>query len=129
MARCEEGYLCDVCGDEVADLRDSELYLRYILGELDIEQLHSSPERHLVCNPVLAQFIAHQAFPAVSASGPLAKELLDSDYVTSRSARVTAAYTRLLELDAQGGDRDITSYPPTPTPSAGGERKDRLPDN
>lgn len=113
MARCEEGYLCDVCSAEVAELRESDLYLRYVLGEVDIEQLHALPERHLTCNPVVAQFIVHDEFPEVKASGPMAKSQLDPQFVLERTERVTAAFVRLLELDAQGGDRDVTSYPLT----------------
>src|SRR2546423_9550745 len=47
MARCEEGYLCDVCGAEVAEITDSDLYLRYILGEVSLASLHVSRERHI----------------------------------------------------------------------------------
>ena len=51
MAKCDEGYLCDVCGQDVAELTDSDLYLRYIVGMLDPEVLHTTPERHIRCNP------------------------------------------------------------------------------
>ena len=37
MAKCDEGYLCDVCGQDVAELKDSDLYLRYVVGLLDPE--------------------------------------------------------------------------------------------
>ena len=56
MAKCEEGYLCDVCGADVAELYDSDLYLRYVTGLVDPEVLHTSKERHIRCNPALAQF-------------------------------------------------------------------------
>ena len=39
MAKCEEGYLCDVCGQDVAEITDSDLYLRYVVGMLDPEVL------------------------------------------------------------------------------------------
>ena len=42
MAKCDEGYLCDVCGQDVAELTDSDLYLRYIIGLLDPEVLHTT---------------------------------------------------------------------------------------
>ena len=61
MARCEQGYLCEVCGQDVAEMTDSDLYLRYVLGEVDPETLHVQPERHLLCNPTLAQFIVAEA--------------------------------------------------------------------
>ena len=34
MARCEQGYLCDVCGEEVEDITQSDLYLAYVLAAL-----------------------------------------------------------------------------------------------
>ncbi len=43
MARCDQGYLCRVCGEEVEDLIDSDLYLRYIMGWVDPETLHTTP--------------------------------------------------------------------------------------
>src|SRR5689334_22790824 len=49
MVRCEQGYLCEVCGADVEDITASDLYLRYVLGEVDPETLHQSPERHLRC--------------------------------------------------------------------------------
>ncbi len=63
MALCDEGYRCEVCGQDVEDLTQSDLYLRYVLGEVDPETLHVSPERHLTCNPTLAQFIVAEDFP------------------------------------------------------------------
>ena len=42
MAKCEEGYLCDVCGGDVAEITDSDLYLRYVIGEVDPETLHTT---------------------------------------------------------------------------------------
>ena len=60
MAKCDEGYLCEVCGQDVAELTDSDLYLRYVIGLLDPETLHTTRERHIRCNPVLAQYIVHQ---------------------------------------------------------------------
>ena len=64
MAKCEEGYLCDVCGGDVEEITDSDLYLRYVIGMLDPETLHTTRERHIRCNPVLAQFIVDDDFPA-----------------------------------------------------------------
>ena len=32
MAKCEEGYLCEVCGQDVAEITESDLYLRYVIG-------------------------------------------------------------------------------------------------
>ena len=73
MALCDQGYLCDVCGEEVETIDESDLYLRYVLGEVDPETLHSSPERHLRCNPTLAQFIVASGFEPVTVEGYFAK--------------------------------------------------------
>src|SRR3954452_23306577 len=98
MAVCERGYLCDVCGDEVAEIHESDLYLRYVLGEVDPETLHIQPERHLTCNPTLSQFIVADDFPAVEAEGLFAKSQLDPAFVASEEARVTRGYLRLRAL-------------------------------
>lgn len=111
MAKCEAGYLCQVCGEDVENLRDSELYLRFVIGELDPELLHTSPERHIRCNPVLAQFIEHQEFPKVRVEGPFGIAELDAEYAQQRRQLVTAGYARLLEIESTGGDRDVTAYP------------------
>ena len=73
MARCEQGYLCEVCGDEVEDITESDLYLRYVIGEIDARSLLSAPERHIRCNPVQAQFIVADEFEPVVVEGPFAK--------------------------------------------------------
>src|SRR5207302_10029645 len=109
MARCEQGYLCEVCGADVEDITESDLYLRYVLGEVDPETLHVQPERHIVCNPTLAQFIVAEDFVPVSVEGPFAKAELDPAFVAEEEARVTRAYHRLLELPALGVP--ITEYP------------------
>src|SRR5260370_40091401 len=98
MTRCEQGYLCDVCGLDVAEITDSDLYLRYVLGEVPPETLHHTPERHIRCNPSLAQFIVDAAFDPVRCDGPFAKENLDSAYVAEQEARVTRGWRRLQEL-------------------------------
>ena len=98
MARCEQGYLCDVCGQDVAEITESDLYLRYVLGEVPPEQLHRMPERHVHCNPSLAQYIVDTNFAPVRCEGPFAKENLDSAYVAAEEARVTRAWRRLQEL-------------------------------
>jgi hypothetical protein len=98
MARCEQGYLCDVCGKEVEGLVESDLYLRYALGEVDPERLHELPERHIRCNPIVAQFIVADDFPPVEVRGGFTKRLLDPDFVATEEARVTAGYRRLREL-------------------------------
>ena len=69
MAKCDEGYLCAVCGEDVANVTQSDLYLRYVIGLVDPEMLHSTPERHIRCNPGLAQFITDADFEPVVAEG------------------------------------------------------------
>jgi hypothetical protein len=109
MAKCERGYLCEVCGQDVAEITDSDLYLRYVLGEVPAEVLHRLPERHVRCNPVLAQFIVDAAFAPVRCDGPFAKEALDAAHVAEEEARVTRGWRRLQELPRLG--LTIPEYP------------------
>lgn len=98
MAKCEEGYLCEVCGGDVEGLADSDLYLRYVVGLVDPEVLHTSRERHIRCNPALAQFIVDDDFSPVVCAGPFDKSGLDPAYVRERESLVTRGYRRLKEL-------------------------------
>ena len=109
MAKCEEGYLCDVCGGDVDDLVDSDLYLRYVIGQIDPEVLHTTRERHIRCNPVLAQFIVDDTFSPLVVEGPFDKRTLDSAYVAERERLVTRGYRRLREL--AGLNLPIIEYP------------------
>ncbi len=102
MARCEQGYLCDVCGGDVGEMTDSDLYLRYVLGEVPPEKLHRAPERHVRCNPSLAQYIVDPGFAPVRCEGFFAKESLDPQYVAEQEARVTRAWRRLQGLPGSG---------------------------
>jgi hypothetical protein len=111
MALCDQGYLCEVCGEDVACLTESDLYLRYVIGELDPEVLHTTPERHLRCNPVLAQFIDHPSFEPVRVEGMFDRRQLDPEFVAQRVRWVTRGYERLRELEALGGESDVTGYP------------------
>lgn len=98
MAKCEEGYLCDVCGGDVAELVDSDLYLRFVIGQLEPETLHTTRERHLRCNPVLSQFIVDSNFEPVVVEGAFDKRQLDPAYVRERESLVTRGYRRLREI-------------------------------
>jgi len=109
MARCEQGYLCEVCGQDVAEMTESDLYLRYVLGEVPPEDLHRLPERHIRCNPALAQFIVDPAFPPVRCEGVFAKEALDAVFVAEQEERVTRGWRRLQELPRLG--LPIIEYP------------------
>jgi len=109
MAKCDQGYLCEVCGQDVAKITDSDLYLRYIVGMLDPEVLHTTPERHIRCNPALAQYIVAEDFKPVECAGPFDKRTLDAEYVREREALLTRGWHRLKEV-ARTGDR-IIDYP------------------
>jgi hypothetical protein len=109
MAKCDEGYLCDVCGQDVAELTDSDLYLRYIVGILDPEVLHTTAERHIRCNPTLAQYIVADGFEPVAVEGPFDKRQLDSGYVQERERLLTSGWNRLKEVVTLGVP--IIEYP------------------
>lgn len=109
MAKCEEGYLCSVCGGDVEEITDSDLYLRFVIGQLDPETLHTTRERHIRCNPVLAQFIVDGEFKPVVVEGEFDKRRLDADYVREQQALVTRGYRRLREIAHL--DLPIIDYP------------------
>jgi hypothetical protein len=102
MAKCDEGYLCDVCGEDVANLVDSDLYLRYIVGQLDPEVLHTTPERHIRCNPALAQYIVADDFAPVAVEGAFDKRQLDPAFVAEREELFTRGWRRLSEVFGLG---------------------------
>jgi hypothetical protein len=109
MAKCEEGYLCEVCGGDVAEITDSDLYLRYVIGLVDPEILHTSRERHIRCNPTLAQFVVDDDFAPMTIEGAFDKRLLDPVYVRQHETLVTRGYRRLKEI--AGLDLPILDYP------------------
>lgn len=109
MAKCDEGYLCEVCGKDVAKLTDSDLYLRYVVGMLDPEVLHTTPERHIRCNPSLAQYIVSDDFEAVEVDGLFDKRSLDADFVREQEELLTRGWRRLNELAEL--DVPIVEYP------------------
>lgn len=118
MARCDEGYRCQVCGQDVIAITESDLYLRFVLGEVHLERLHLTPERHIRCNPSLAQYIVHDQFERVAMEGPFAKEHLDPDFVQEEELRVTTAWERLQALPRLG--LALAEYPLTVTPASRG---------
>ncbi len=103
MAKCDEGYFCGVCGKDVANITQSDLYLRYVIGLVDPEILHTMPERHITCNPSLAQFIVAEEFEPIQADGEWSKSNLDPDYVQKREELVTRGWHRLQELRGMDG--------------------------
>jgi hypothetical protein len=98
MAKCEEGYLCSVCGGDVEEITDSDLYLRFVIGLLDPETLHTTRDRHIRCNPVLAQFIVDDRFEPAAVEGDFDKRRLDPAYVRGQESLVTRGYRRLHEI-------------------------------
>jgi len=115
MARCEQGYLCEVCGRDVEEITDSDLYLRYILGEVPLYQLHQLRERHVRCNPALAQYIVDPEFPPISCDGVFAKSNFDRQYVADEETRVTRGWKRLRAIPSLG--LPIDQYPLAPANS------------
>lgn len=109
MARCEEGYLCDVCGGDVESITDSDLYLRFVIGMVDPETLHTTRERHIRCNPALAQFITDADFAAVTVEGDFDKRRLDESFRRQREQLVTRGWQRLREIEGQ--ELSILEYP------------------
>jgi hypothetical protein len=111
MARCEQGYLCDVCKEEVESIRDSDLYLRFVIGELPSRHLLAAPERHLRCNPVNAQFIDSPDFEPVFVEGDFDRRLFDAEFVRTRTLLVTRGWLRLQELAELAQSVPLPEYP------------------
>jgi hypothetical protein len=118
VARCDEGYRCEVCGRDVEAITDSDLYLRYVLGEVPLEMLHRLPERHLRCNPALAQYVADPAFEPVVCDGPFDKRGLDPEFVRAEELRVTRGWRRLRAIPSLG--LTVPEYPLSVTPDSEG---------
>jgi hypothetical protein len=102
MVACEQGYLCDVCGVDVEAITESDLYLRYVLGEVSPLALPTQRERHIRCNPATAQYIVDPAFEPVRCDGVFAKEFLDADSVREQELRVTRGWRRLQQIPTLG---------------------------
>ncbi len=109
MAQCDEGYLCDVCGKDVDGIPVSDLYLRYVLGEVDPLKLPTARERHIRCNAAVAQYIVDPEFAAVDCEGMFAKSQLDAEFVRQEEERVTRGWRRLQEIPQLG--IPLTEYP------------------
>lgn len=124
MARCDQGYLCQICGEEVKRLDQSLLYLRYVIGWITAEQLTQQPEAHLGCTPSVAQFIVAKEFATPDlGEEPAAKRYLDPDFRQAREALLTAGYQRLRYLQKHRRQMPIAQYPlsavtPVPAPRA-----------
>lgn len=90
-------------------ITESHLYLRYVIGEIDSRALLSVPEKHIRCDPDLAQFIVDEKFEAVISDGPFDKRFLDQEHVTQRETLVTKGWKRLREVVKQ--KIPINEYP------------------
>ena len=113
MANCDEGYACDRCGEYVEDIRESELYLRYVLGAVPVEELPREPERHIRCAHEFAQFIVDERFPPVACDDPaLDKRRLPADVRERQERLFTRAWRRLHEC--HGSKIPIDEYPLAP---------------
>ncbi|MBX9584722.1 MAG: hypothetical protein K2X87_30835 [Gemmataceae bacterium] len=117
MAKCDEGYRCEVCGRDVEAVTDSDLYLRYVLGEVPLELLHRLPERHVRCNTALAQYVVADGFEPVRCPGPFDKAGLDPAFVADEERRVTRGWRRLQAIPTLG--LTVPEYPLAVTPDAG----------
>ena len=109
MAKCDQGYICQVCGKDVPRISESGLYLRYIIGEIPAGKLMSEPEHHITCNPAFAQFIVDPDFEPVSAEGPFDKRTLDPEDVRKKEELITRGWRRLKEVQKLG--IPISDYP------------------
>ena len=109
MAACDTGYICDVCGNDVEAITESDLYLRYIMGEVSPLELPRQRERHIRCNPAMAQYIVDPAFEPVACESAFAKGSLDAEYVVQQETLVTRAWKRLQEIPQLG--ISIPEYP------------------
>ncbi len=109
MAKCDEGYRCDICDKNVSEITQSDLYLRYVIGQVDPETLHTAPDRHIGCNPALGQFIVDESFQPIVVAGEFGKENLDPRYVAEQEKLITRGWKRLVEL--VDSDESIIDYP------------------
>jgi len=111
MAKCDGGYFCYACGEYVESIVESELYLRYVLGEVPYEELLARPDGHIRCNPNLAQYIVDPAFPPIFVQDEplLDKRRLDPENVRREEARVTRGWRRLQQLPDSG--LPVEDYP------------------
>jgi hypothetical protein len=110
MAECDSGYRCRICGVPVDEIIESELYLRYVLCDVQIDQLADTPEAHVWCNGNLAQFIVDPAFDhPIKVDPEHDKSAMDDATRRLVESVVTRAWKRLQWLPESG--LDVTRYP------------------
>jgi hypothetical protein len=81
-----------------------------VIGIIDPELLHTTPERHIRCNPSLAQFIVADDFLPVVVDNQHGKQNLDRDFVRAREELVTRGWHRLKEIQLMT-DVSILDFP------------------
>ena len=74
------------------------------------ELLHAEPERHIRCNPTLAQFIVAEDFAAIHVEGDFDKSQLDQAHVRKRESLITRGWNRLKEIRSLG-EVSILEFP------------------
>ncbi len=79
------------------------------MGEVSPIDLPKQRERHIRCNPAVAQYIVDPAFAPVVCASMFAKVHLDADYVCTQESLVTRAWRRLQEVPTLG--LAIPEYP------------------
>ena len=104
MAKCDGGYFCYSCGEYVDNITQSELYLRYVMGEVPHDRLLELPDGHITCNPNLAQYIVDDRFELdkVVEEPALRKQNRDPDFVREEEERVSRAWRHLQALPGSG---------------------------
>lgn len=112
MAKCDEGYLCEVCANEVEGIVESALYLQYVIGWIDPETLHTRRECHIRCQPSLAQFIDDERFqPPVHVDDEFDRRKLDPQFAAQRVELISQGYARLWELRKGRKRVTVVDYP------------------
>ena len=110
VAGCDKGYYCDRCDGYVENVRESELYLRFVIGAVPHDRLRTEPERHIRCTPEFAQFIVDDAFEPVTCDEPaIDKRNLPEDVRGRQEALFTRAWRRLQEV--AGAAIPVEDYP------------------
>ena len=103
MAECDASYYCRICGEYVEDITESEIYLRFVLGEVAPERLFDEAEAHLACATELSQYIVDPGFPPVAEVRPeFDKRRLDPAQVAAREDKFTRAWRRLQRIPGSG---------------------------
>ncbi len=79
------------------------------MGEVSPLALPTQRERHIRCNPAVAQYIADPAFEPMVCDSMFAKANLDAEFVRQQEELVTRAWRRLQDLPTLG--LAIPEYP------------------